>query len=133
MNWRNNTAARLNGAADAHCVRPERSAKGPGKGNGVIELDRTEEAALREELRALAQLATLVDTQRFDGTLIVQILATLNAVTIPLLAKIVTERVRANRHVVIKKKGLTISGLSADNAIKVLSELSKVSVGSRPR
>jgi hypothetical protein len=91
----------------------------------LIELDRTEEAALREELRALAQQATLVETQRFDGTLIVQILATLNAVTIPLLAKIVIERIRANRHVVIKKKGLTISGLSADSAIKVLSELSK--------
>jgi hypothetical protein len=54
----------------------------------LIELDRTEEAALREELRALAQQATLADTQRFDGTLIVQVLATLNAVTIPLLAKV---------------------------------------------
>ena len=91
----------------------------------LVELDRTEEAALREELGPLGQQATLVDTQRFDGTLIIQILATLNAVTIPLLAKIITERIRANRHVVIKKKGLTISGLSAGNAIKVLSELSK--------
>ena len=91
----------------------------------LIELDSTNEAALQEALKAVAQYVTLVRTQRFDGAPVVQILATLNPVTIPPLARIVVERVQANRHVVIKKEGLTNSGLSTDNATKVLTELSK--------
>jgi hypothetical protein len=91
----------------------------------LIEFDRTEEAMLRQELANLESEITFIDTQRFDGALVVQILATLSTVTAPLLAKIIVERIRANRHVVIKKQGITISGLNADNAVKVLAELTK--------
>lgn len=91
----------------------------------LIEIDKIGEEQLRNSLLKTNGEITFIDTQRFDGELILQILATLNAVTIPLLGKIVIERIRSNKHVVIKKDGITISGLNADNAIKVLNELSK--------
>jgi hypothetical protein len=90
-----------------------------------IELDKQGEAEVRVELQNLSNDVSFVEAKRFDGALVLQLLATLNTVTIPLLAKVIIERIRANRHVVIKKKGMVISGLSADNAIKVLSELAK--------
>ncbi|WP_186258110.1 hypothetical protein [Burkholderia gladioli] len=91
----------------------------------LIELDKEDEAEVRTELQNISNDVSFIDAKRFDGALVLQLLAMLNTVTIPLLAKVMTERIRANRHVVIKKKGLVISGLSADNAIKVLSELAK--------
>lgn len=91
----------------------------------LIELDLEDEAEVRTELQNLLNDVSFIEAKRFDGALVLQLLAMLNAVTIPLLAKIIIERIRANRHVIIKKKGMVISGLSADNAIKVLSELAK--------
>jgi len=91
----------------------------------LIELDLEDEAEVRTELQNLPNDVSFIESKRFDGALALQLLAMLNTVTIPLLAKIIIERIRANRHVVIKKKGMVISGLSADNAIKVLSELAK--------
>lgn len=93
-------------------------------GKILIEVDKGDEEQLKEELLKTNQQIAFVDSQRFDGELIVQILAALNAVTIPLLGKIVIERIRANKHVVVKKDGITVSGLNADNAIKVITELS---------
>lgn len=90
-----------------------------------IELDKEGEAEVRAELQSVSNEISFVDAKRFDGALVLQVLAALNTVTLPILAKVITERIRANRHVVIKKRGIVISGLSADNAIKVLSELSK--------
>lgn len=90
----------------------------------LIEVEKCDEEQLKEELLKTNQQIVFVDSQRFDGELIVQILAALNAVTIPLLGKIVIERIRANKHVVVKKDGITVSGLNADNAIKVITELS---------
>ncbi|KJH65676.1 hypothetical protein [Chromobacterium violaceum] len=91
----------------------------------LIELDKEVEAEARTMFQNLSGDVSFIDAKRFDGAVVLQLLAMLNTVTIPLLAKIVIERIRANRHVVIKKKGLVIRGLSADNAVKVLSELAK--------
>lgn len=89
----------------------------------LIELDKEGEAEAQAALQDLSTDAVFIDAKRFDGETVIQVLAMLNSVTLPILAKIVIERIRANRHVVIKKNGLVISGLSADNAVKVLSEL----------
>jgi hypothetical protein len=91
----------------------------------LIEFDKEGEAETQAALQDLSTDVAFIDAKRFDGETVLQVLAMLNSVTIPLLAKIVIERIRANRHVVIKKKGMVISGLSAENAIKVLSELAK--------
>lgn len=91
----------------------------------LIELDKDEEANLRTSLQNIEGEIHYIDAKHLDGTLILQILATLNAATIPILGKIIIERIRANRHVIIKKDGVTVSGLSAEQAIKVLSELTK--------
>jgi hypothetical protein len=53
------------------------------------------------------------------------LLASLNAVTLPLLAKLIIESIRANRYVVVKKKGIEIKGLDVDNVIAVLREIKK--------
>jgi len=90
-----------------------------------IELDKEGETEVRTELQNLSNDVSFIEAKRFDGALVLQVLAMLNTVTIPLLAKVIIERIRANRHVVIKKDGMVITGLSADNAIKVLSELAK--------
>ena len=74
----------------------------------LFELDNAEETEVRNTLNALHEDIIFVDAKRFDGALALQILATLNAVTIPILSKIVIERIRSNRHVVIKKKGIVI-------------------------
>lgn len=91
----------------------------------LIEVDSREPAQLQESIAPVKEDVTLVEAKRFDGLLLVQILALLNAATIPILGKIIIERIKANRHVVIKKKGVVVSGLSADNAVKVLQQLAK--------
>ena len=90
-----------------------------------IELDKNDETDIRAELQSLSSDVSFIESKRFDGAIVLQLLAILNTATIPLLAKIIIERIRENRHVVIKKDGMVISGLSAENAIKVLSELTK--------
>lgn len=90
----------------------------------LIEFDKDDEADIRNQLAAAAGDISFVEAKRFDGATVLQILALLNAVTIPLIGKIIIARMEANRHVVIKSKGISITGLSADNAVKVLKELS---------
>jgi len=68
---------------------------------------------------------TEVEATRFDGVSVLQLLASLNAVTLPLLAKLIIESIRANRYVVVKKKGIEIKGLDVDNVIAVLREIKK--------
>ncbi|POG04146.1 hypothetical protein BGP82_23110 [Pseudomonas putida] len=87
----------------------------------LIELDKEDE--VRANLQDLLGDVVFIDAKRFDGADVLQILAALNTVTIPVLGKIAIERIRSNRHVVIKKDGVVVSGLSADNAIKVLNKL----------
>lgn len=91
----------------------------------LIELDTADEAVIREAFNELSDDVSIANAKRFDGATALQLLALLNTVTIPIIGKIVIERIRSNRHVVIKKKGIVISGLSANNAIKVLTELAK--------
>ena len=92
----------------------------------LIELDANDENHVRLALSEVGeQDASVIEAKRFDGALLVQILASVNAVTVPILGKIIIERIRSNRHVVVKRKGVTVSGLNADNAIKVLQSLGK--------
>lgn len=91
--------------------------------NIIVELDPKDTEANAPAIEALGGNATVVPSERFDGVLVVQVMAAINGVTLPLLAKLISDAIRANRYVVVKKKGLEVKGLSADDAIKVLREL----------
>jgi hypothetical protein len=58
------------------------------------------------------------------GDVVIQALVTLSSISIPIVGKIIIERIRANKHVEIIADGKKIKGLSAENAIQVLKELS---------
>ena len=91
----------------------------------LIEVDLNDSEMLRTELSPVLYCTHFIESKRFDGVTVLQILASLNTVTIPLIGKIIIERIRANKHVVVKTKGVTISGLNADDVVKVLTRLSK--------
>lgn len=90
----------------------------------LIEVDIKDSNLLKTELSSALEHVQFIESKRLDGILILQILAALNTVTIPLLGKIIIERIRANKNVVVKAKGVTISGLNADDVVKVLNQLS---------
>ena len=58
------------------------------------------------------------------GEVAIQALVTLTTMSIPIVGKIVIERIRANKHVEIIADGKKVKGLSTENAIRVLKELS---------
>ena len=91
----------------------------------LIEVDLNDSEMLMTELSPVLDYTQFIESKRFDGVTILQILASLNTVTIPLIGKIIIERIRANKNVVVKTKGVTISGLNADDVVKVLTRLSK--------
>ena len=91
----------------------------------LIELDKRDESFYSPMLEDLKGNISEVDATRFDGVLLLQLLAGLNAVTIPLIGKLIAESIRSKRYVVVKKKGIEIRGLDADNVIAVLREINK--------
>lgn len=91
--------------------------------NILIELDRKDSDIYRPLIDELGNNVTAVEASRFDGVLVLQLLASLNAVSLPLLGKLISESIRAKRYVVVRKKGIEIKGLSANDTIEVLREL----------
>ncbi|EKO3903374.1 hypothetical protein AB1740_001258 [Vibrio fluvialis] len=85
----------------------------------LLELD---SCSLSEELLENKDVM-LVKSDRFDGDSVFQLVVTLSTVSVPLIAKVVIEKIKANKHVVIKKNGIIVKGLSAENALKVIKEL----------
>jgi hypothetical protein len=90
----------------------------------IIEVDFEDSDSLGIELSKISDYIQFVESKRFDGIVVLQILAVLNTVTIPLIGKLIVERIRANKSVVVKAKGITISGLNANDIVKVLNQLS---------
>lgn len=90
----------------------------------LVEVDFDDSNLLKTELSPVVEHIQFIESKRFDGIIVLQILAALNTVTIPLIGKIIIERIRANKTVVVKAKGVTISGLNADDVVKVLTQLS---------
>jgi hypothetical protein len=89
-----------------------------------VEIDPTVEPQLRDLAAALPEEIEIVSPQRFDGTISLgQALVTLTVASIPWVAKIVLEAIKSKKHVVIKTKGITISGFSETNAIQVLEKI----------
>ncbi|MDX9973061.1 MAG: hypothetical protein RBU21_08735 [FCB group bacterium] len=68
---------------------------------------------------------TFVDSDKIEGTIdIVQALLALSGIVVPVVGKVVIEAIRSRRHVVIRKNGIVVTGVTADSALRVLKELS---------
>lgn len=91
----------------------------------VVEVDIGDSDLIKAELSPASEHIHFVESKRLDGIVLLQVLAALNTVTIPLIGKIIIERIRANKNVVVKAKGISITGLNADDVVKVLTQLSK--------
>lgn len=68
---------------------------------------------------------TIINSDRFDGESIVQFIVTLSAVSLPIATKIIIEKIKSNKHVIVKKDGMIVKGLNANDTMKVLKELKK--------
>lgn len=88
----------------------------------IIELDNSAESL---HFLENCEGANVINSDRFDGSVLLQAIVTLGTISIPLVAKIIIEKLRSNRHIVIKHKGIEIKGLDADNARKILEEIAK--------
>jgi hypothetical protein len=88
----------------------------------IIELENSKESIQSIEK---CEGVNVINSDRFEGGAVLQVIITLGTISIPLVAKIIIENLRANKHVVVKHKGIVIKGLSAENTLKVLEELSK--------
>lgn len=70
------------------------------------------------------ELVQIVSPKRFTGGgEILQALVLLSTVSIPVLGKIIVERIRANKHVVVMAEGKRVCGMSPESAISVLERL----------
>jgi hypothetical protein len=88
----------------------------------VLEIPQSDEADLIpfEEF-----LVGRITPKRFDGSAVIHAVVVLSAVSIKVLGEIVIERIKAQKHVEIIVKGRKVAGLSAENAVQVLQEISK--------
>jgi len=68
--------------------------------------------------------ASLVQTDRFDGVSIAQVLVTLGGFTIPLVVQVVIAKIKAKQHIIVKKDGVTVQGIDAENAVEIIKSLS---------
>lgn len=93
--------------------------------NVLVEVAANDSDTIKTELSSHSEYIQLIESRRLDGAVVLQILAALNAVTIPLIGKIIIERIRASKSVVVKVKGVSITGLNADDVVKVLNQISK--------
>jgi hypothetical protein len=55
----------------------------------------------------------------------VALIVTLSTTTITAISKIIIEKIKANKTIKVKYKGVEITGLSGDNTLKILKELCK--------
>jgi hypothetical protein len=90
----------------------------------LIELPADESECLEDLAREHHAAVTLARRKRFDGLPdFVQALVVLTPVTLPVVAKIVTEQIKSRRHISVKYKGVEVRGLADSTVISVLQLL----------
>jgi len=91
----------------------------------IIEVDKNFEKELNDAVISSKDEIVIVNTNKFEGIgEIIQAMVVLGGVTIPIIGKIIIEAIRSKKHVVIKKKGFIVSGISEKNAVQILKDLS---------
>ena len=83
-----------------------------------------DDSAFHEICQAAPESVTVVSPKHFHGGAdLTQAIVALSSLTLPLLAKVLTEAIKARKFVSIKMNGVEIKGLTADNALEILKEL----------
>lgn len=92
---------------------------------GMICLEMSQDdAKLLEVFKGNEDLILISIIKRFDGVSdYIQALVTLTTISIPLVAKIIIEKIRSKKHISIKYGGIEIKGISEDNVFQVLENL----------
>jgi hypothetical protein len=90
----------------------------------VLEVPK-EHSGLARQLTELEEGQVTIGTlKRFGGESdILQVVVALSPLTIPFIAKVIVEYIRAQQSVVVKYRGVEIRGLSAENVKSVLTQI----------
>ncbi|TAY13847.1 hypothetical protein [Rhizobium leguminosarum] len=78
------------------------------------------------KIRELGDDAIIAEPDHFEGgPEIISAVVQVTTVTLPILGLIIRERIKANRYVKVKVKGVEIVGASLDDVGKLLTDLEK--------
>lgn len=92
----------------------------------LLEISNTYEREFLDLEQSLPGEFQIVKSNRFDGTDgLLQAIVTLSTLSIPLIAKVIIEAIRARKHVSIKVNGTTITGVSEKTVLKILEGFSR--------
>ncbi len=90
----------------------------------IIEVESKDEHFLRTLQTSSPFEAKLFHSRRFEGEIgITEALTILATVTIPVIAKVIIELLRARKQVRIKVDGIEISGLTENTTVGILEKL----------
>lgn len=90
----------------------------------LLELSPTDKAHIEAEIKESTLDAQVLEKKNFNGqTEILEVLIVLSTSALPIIAKLIIERIRSRKHIEVKYKGLTIKGLSEKNTIDILGKL----------
>ena len=90
----------------------------------LIEIPKSEQNTLQEIILKFQKDIIISEIKQFDGSSeFIHALIPLTTFTIPFIVRIFIERIRQKRYIILKYKGVEISGLSEKNILKVLNVL----------
>ena len=91
----------------------------------VLEVYERETIELQNEIKELTENgATLIRSKTFQGTAeTIRLLIELTPVVLTAVTAIVVTNIKAKRHISIKYKGVEVTGISEENALKIFENL----------
>ena len=90
----------------------------------ALEIPASHRALLGSLETSHPEAVRLAEIKHFDGlSYAVHLVIALSAVTIPAVAKVIVELIRAKQHVSVKFEGVEVKGISENNALEVLQRL----------
>jgi hypothetical protein len=90
----------------------------------IINLEQSDKNTIEKLLKDNGIESEIIDKKNFNGqSEIIELICTLSTVSLPIIAKIIVERIRSRKYIEVKHKGLIIKGLSEENTVKILEKL----------
>ena len=90
----------------------------------LIQIEKQNLELLDEIIKQPDIETTIVSKKNFNGqTELVELLCTATLTSIPFIYKIIIAGINSRKNILIKYNGITINGLSQENAYKVLEKL----------
>lgn len=90
----------------------------------LLELEPNEKESVETIIKENSLDGEILEKKNFNGqTEILQIIFVLTSASLPIIGKIIIEKIRSKKHIEVKYKGLTIKGLSEENTLKMLKKI----------